>query len=96
MGPEAKLEHKLKTEVKKAGGIAFKFVSPGYSGVTDRIVLIPGGKVVFVELKNGGAALTALQVSFGRLLNSMGASYEVVRTEKDITEFIDKYFWHLK
>lgn len=96
MGPEAKLEHKLKTEVKKAGGIAFKFVSPGYSGVTDRIVLIPGGKVVFCELKNGNSPLTALQVSFGRMLERMNACYEVVRTEKDITDFIDKYFWHLR
>ncbi len=95
MGPEAKIEAYLKQQVKKAGGIAFKFVSPGYSGVTDRIVLIPGGTVVFVEVKAEKGSLTALQVSFGRLLEYYKAEYAVVKSREDIDRLIEKYFWHL-
>ena len=46
---EKVIEHKLLTEVKKIGGLALKFVSPGYDGVPDRIVLLPGGKIGFVD-----------------------------------------------
>ncbi|ECS0227396.1 VRR-NUC domain-containing protein, partial [Salmonella enterica] len=45
------IEKHLVTEVKKAGGIAYKFVSPGRRSVPDRIVLLPGGRLVFVECK---------------------------------------------
>lgn len=48
---ESKIENKLKLEVKKHGGMALKFVSPGVAGVPDRIVLIPNGRIVFVELE---------------------------------------------
>ena len=51
---EKVIEHKLLTEVKKIGGLALKFVSPGYDGVPDRIVLLPGGKIGFVEVKAPG------------------------------------------
>jgi hypothetical protein len=95
MKGEAKLEAKFREKIKKAGGVAFKFVSPGYSGVTDRLVLIPGGTVVFVELKDGNKSLSALQVQFEKLIKFHGGHHEIIRTEADITEFIDKYFWHL-
>lgn len=42
------IEHKLLMEVKKIGGLALKFVSPGFDGVPDRIVLLHGGKIGFV------------------------------------------------
>lgn len=40
---ESSIERKLVTEVKKRGGLAVKFVSPGFDGVPDRLVLFPGG-----------------------------------------------------
>ena len=95
MCPEAKIENYLKTSVKKAGGIAFKFVSPGYSGVTDRLILIPGGKVVFVEVKAKGGKLTALQVSFARMLEFYKAEYAVVNSKESVDLFIQNYFYHL-
>ena len=94
-GPEAKIEAKFRQAIKKNGGICFKFVSPGYSGVTDRLVLIPGGKVVFTEIKAPGGKLSALQVQFARLLEFYKAEYEVIWCEEDIEKFIEKYFWHL-
>lgn len=45
------IERHLVNEVKKAGGIAYKFTSPGRRGVPDRIVLLPNGKIIFVECK---------------------------------------------
>ena len=53
---ERSIEKMLKQRVEDAvpGAKCLKFVSPGYSGVPDRIILIPGGAVVFVELKRPG------------------------------------------
>lgn len=48
------IERHLVNEVKKAGGIAYKFVSPGRRAVPDRLVLLPGGKIIFVECKAPG------------------------------------------
>ena len=51
---EKLLEKKLREEVKKLGGLALKFTSSTYTGMPDRIVLMPKGKVYFVELKTTG------------------------------------------
>ena len=51
---EKDIEKRLVREVKKLGGLCLKWVSPGNSGVPDRIVLMPGGKAIFVELKRPG------------------------------------------
>lgn len=44
-------EEKLVIAVKQMGGICPKFVSPGFNGMPDRLVLLPFGKVAFVEVK---------------------------------------------
>lgn len=51
---ENRVEEKIVSEVKRRGGVAWKWVSPGRNGVPDRICILPGGKVVFVELKRPG------------------------------------------
>lgn len=51
MGEESRIERALSVQVKKRGGMAVKFVSPGLDGVPDRIVLLPGRRIAFVELK---------------------------------------------
>lgn len=60
---EKDIERKLIKEVKKAGGICPKWVSPGFDGIPDRIVLFPGGKVGFVEVKALGKKPRPLQQS---------------------------------
>lgn len=58
---ERTIEQRLVEAVRKAGGLCPKFVSPGWDGVPDRIVLLPGGKMGFVELKAPGQKLRPLQ-----------------------------------
>ena len=48
---EKETEAKLVKAVRKLGGLAPKFVSPGLDGVPDRLILLPGGKIAFIELK---------------------------------------------
>ena len=66
------IEQKLVTETRKAGGLALKFVSPGFAGVPDRIVLMDGGRVAFVEVKAPGQQPRTLQRSRHALLRRMG------------------------
>lgn len=58
---ESIVEKKFAAEVKKRGGLAVKFVSPGFNGVPDRLVLFPGGRMAFVELKAPGETMRPLQ-----------------------------------
>ena len=69
---ESYVEQKLATEAKKRGGLAVKFVSPGFDGVPDRLVLFPGGKVAFVELKAPGKKMRPLQVRRAGQLRMLG------------------------
>lgn len=69
---ESVIESRLRQEAKKRGGMALKFVSPGMNGVPDRIVLMPGGKMAFVELKAPGKAPRALQEKRIRQLRRLG------------------------
>ena len=58
---EKQIEQKLVRAVRAAGGIAPKFVSPGLDGVPDRIILRPGGRIAFAELKAPGQKPRPLQ-----------------------------------
>jgi hypothetical protein len=84
---EAKIETILVREVKKLGGIAYKWVSPGNDGVPDRIVVFPERRPVFVELKTEKGRLTALQkVQIGRLAK-LGQEVTVVYGIDGLSQF---------
>lgn len=68
------IEKKLVDAVKKRGGLAPKFVSPGLDGMPDRIVLFPMGRIAFVELKAPGGKMRPLQVKRKRQLEGLGFS----------------------
>lgn len=68
------IEKKLVDAVKKMGGFAPKFVSPGLDGMQDRIVLFPMGRIAFVELKAPGEKMRPLQVRRKRQLERLGFS----------------------
>ena len=75
--------------VRGQGGIAFKFVSPGMAGVPDRLVLLPGGKAVFCELKAPGKAPRPLQLRRIRQLRSLGFRVYVVDDIEKIGELLN-------
>ena len=69
---EKTVEANLVKAVKNMGGLAPKFISPGLDGVPDRLVLLPGGKMAFIELKAPGKELRPLQVRRKRQLEALG------------------------
>ena len=87
---EKATEHKLTLMVKQRGGMAPKFVSPGFDGVPDRLVLLPHGKIAFVELKATGETLRPLQVKRKRQLESLGFSVYCVDAVEQIGGILDE------
>ena len=81
---EKTIENKLTLAVKKAGGIAVKFVSPSFAGVPDRLVLLPDGVIAFVELKAPGQKPRPLQEARHRLLRRLGFKVYVIDSEEQI------------
>ena len=68
----------IDSQVKKAGGIAPKFVSPSFAGMPDRLILLPDGKFAFAELKAPGESPRPLQKARHRLLRSLGFRVYVI------------------
>jgi len=69
---EKTIEQKLVKAVKSMGGIAPKFTSPGFDGMPDRLVLLPQGKIAFVEVKRHGEKSRLLQEARHELLRRLG------------------------
>lgn len=87
---ERQVETYFRSAVARAGGVAFKFVSPSHRGVSDRIVCFPGGAVWFVELKRPGGRLMPLQRIFAALMKRMDQRYACLSTTKEIDEWIER------
>ena len=87
---ERQIEQKLSLMVKKRGGICPKFVSPGFDGVPDRIVLLPEGRIAFVEVKAPGKKPRALQTSRHTLLRKLGFRVYVLDNEEQIGGILDE------
>ena len=87
---EREIERKLVEAVRKSGGLALKFVSPGWSGAPDRIVLLPGGKAGFVEVKTPGKKPRPLQVRRKKQLEQMGFKVFVLDSTGQIGGIIDE------
>ena len=69
---ESRIERALVNGVRKAGGWALKLTSPGNAGVPDRLVLVPGGQIIFVELKTDIGRLSPLQIQTHIRLQKLG------------------------
>ena len=87
---EREIERKLVSVVKSRGGICPKFVSPGFDGMPDRVVLLPHGKIGFVEVKRPGEQPRPLQTARHRILRKLGFLVFVLDREEKIGGMIDE------
>ena len=87
---EKSIESKLAAEVRNHGGLAPKFVSPGLDGVPDRLILLPGGKAAFAELKAPGKTLRPLQAVRKRQLEKLGFRVFVIDNIDQIGGVLDE------
>lgn len=85
---ERDIEEYLRKQVKAAGGIAYKWTSPGNAGVPDRIVVLPSGRVHFIELKAPDKKPTPLQQVQHRKLAALGCPVRVIDTKEQVDVFI--------
>lgn len=85
---ESAIEQYLRDKVKAAGGTAYKWTSPGNSGVPDRIVIMPGGRVHFVELKAPGGKATKLQLAQLRRLAALGCDVRILNSREQVDLFL--------
>ena len=92
---EKTIESKLVKAVREIGGLAPKFVSPGLDGVPDRLVLLPGGRIAFSELKAQGKPLRPLQVRRKRQLEALGFSVYRIDGPEQIGGILDEIANHL-
>jgi len=88
---ERKIEKYLVGQVKKAGGKAIKFIPTFFAGFPDRIVLLPYGTVVFVELKATGKKPRSLQNKVHRWLLSLNMNVHVIDSKEKIDNLIKRY-----
>lgn len=84
------IEKKLVMEVKKRDGICPKFTSPGFDGMPDRLVLLPDGKIAFVEVKAPNKKPRPLQLARHRLLRELGFQVFVIDGEDQIGGILDE------
>jgi hypothetical protein len=86
---EKHIEQHLVREVKKRGGVAYKFTSPSHRGVSDRIVCLPG-QTWFVELKQPKGKLSALQVLFADDMKTLAQRYICLWSKEDVDNWLNE------
>lgn len=87
---EKTIEQKFREAVRNAGGLAVKFTSPGWDGMPDRLALLPGGRMAFVEVKAPGKKPRPLQLARHRTLRQLGFRVYVLDDEGQIGGIIDE------
>jgi len=86
------LEKRLVREIELRGGKCWKFVSPGMSGVPDRICILPNGRTVFVEMKAPGKPMQPLQIKRAEELRSLGHKVYCLDSDSAIRVFLREVF----
>ena len=87
---ERDIEKWLRRQVESLGGLAFKFTSPGNDGVPDRLAVLPGGRIYFVELKTESGRLTTIQVWQQDRLRQLVCQVRTIRGMDEAAEFIEE------
>ena len=87
---ERNIESALQRRVKQAGGISYKLVCPSHTGMPDRLIVFPTGRVSFAELKrpDGKGRLTARQKKEQEKLTALGCVVRVIETREQLEQMI--------
>lgn len=88
MDRERDIELYLIRKVEERGGLALKFTSPGNDGVPDRIVMLPFGKITFVELKTERGRLSAIQKWQQERLRKRGCEVRTIWSKLQVDEWM--------
>lgn len=88
---EKSIEAYLRNQVRKIGGRAYKFTSPGNAGVPDRLVMLPGGDLFFVELKAPGGKTTKLQEKRIKELEMLGQVVFIADSREAVDKILALY-----
>ena len=89
MESEKNIEKNLVKEVKERKGVCLKFLPYMANGFPDRIVILPGGKLAFIELKGEGQKLRKLQKIMFRKLEKLGANVIAIDKTEQIKPYLD-------
>ena len=82
---ERDIEKALVSMVKRHGGLCLKWVCPGFAGVPDRIILLPGARIIFVETKRPmGGRVAPLQEWWAKQLKRLGFTHVWIYRQEDI------------
>jgi len=84
------IEQNLVQAVRRMGGLAPKFTSPGWAGAPDRLVLLSSGRLAFVEVKAPGKILRPLQVRRKGQLEALGFRVYVIDRLEQIGGVLDE------
>lgn len=87
---EKQIEQQLVATVRKRDGLCPKWVSPGFDGVPDRIILLPGGRIAFAELKAPGKKPRPLQERRIAQLRRLGFNVYVIDSIEMIGGVLDE------
>jgi hypothetical protein len=87
MASEKLLEKKTVSLVKLAGGLAVKLVAVSFTGLPDRLILLPRGRVCFIEFKSTGKKLSSRQVIVKTYLESIGFTVYIIDTDEALNCF---------
>jgi len=85
---EKQLEAKLRDKIKQLGGLALKLVCPSFTGVPDRMILLPKGRIWFVEMKARGKIPTPRQEAVHTILRKLGFDVWVIDSNEALSQFL--------
>ena len=91
MDSEKAIEQYLVKKVREAGGMAYKFVSPGNRGVPDRVVVFPDGRIVFAEIKCDTGKLSAQQNNQIKKLRRLNQTVRVIYSKEEVNMFMSEF-----
>jgi hypothetical protein len=89
MAKEKLLEKNLREKVRALGGLALKLWAISFSGLPDRMILMPGGRVYFAEIKETGKKPTPVQLRVHKLLRKLGFEVWVIDTNEELNKFLN-------